>query len=71
MVGLVQVRVPDELHRRFKALASLQGTTMQALVVGWIREWVKANEAGLMRQPARSKPRRKGDGEEHDEAEGR
>lgn len=34
------VNLPEDLHRRFKAAAAMEGTTMGALLERWIREYL-------------------------------
>lgn len=41
---MIAVRVPEHLHRKFKALASLKGESMTDLLVEFIREWIEAQE---------------------------
>jgi len=35
------IRLPEELHRRVKAKAALQGTTITAVVKEYLERWVE------------------------------
>jgi len=35
------IRLPEELHRRVKAKAALQGTTITAVVHEYLKRWVE------------------------------
>ena len=35
------IRIPEELHRRVKAKAALQGTTITAVVKEFLERWVE------------------------------
>ena len=35
------IRLPEELHRRVKAKAALQGTTITAIVREYLEKWVE------------------------------
>jgi predicted DNA-binding protein len=35
------IRLPEDLHRRVKAKAALQGTTITAVVREYLEKWVK------------------------------
>jgi predicted DNA-binding protein len=38
------IRLPEELHRRVKAKAALQGTTITAVVREYLERWVVEEE---------------------------
>ena len=37
------IRLPEELHRRVKAKAALQGTTITAVVREYLEKWIEEN----------------------------
>ena len=37
------IRLPEDLHRRVKAKAALQGTTITAVLKDLLEEWVEAD----------------------------
>ena len=42
------IRLPEALHRRVKAKAALQGTTITAVVKEYLERWV---EEGFQKEP--------------------
>ena len=44
------IRLPEELHRRVKAKAALQGTTITAVVREYLEKWVEEDPPGAERE---------------------
>jgi len=44
------IRLPEELHRRVKAKAALQGTTITAVVREYLEHWVEEEPPRALEQ---------------------
>jgi plasmid stability protein len=58
IVNLLVKGFPDDLNRKLKAKAALEGRTLREVVVEAAQKWLKQNSSGRARRGVRTKSKR-------------